>query len=82
MLIKLFLVVAVLSLNVSCFAESGNKSKLLIDPNQQKQSSTDPNQQTQSSQSDSSTKKGDSQGTQKSGPDKPSMKEYCKKHLC
>ncbi len=84
MLIKLLLVVVVLSLSVLCFAEpAGNKSKLLIDPNQQKQLSTDTNQQKQSPQSGSSAKKGDSQSTQESSSDtKPSMIDYCRKHTC
>ena len=57
MLKKIFLAV-ILSLSVSCFAESGgSRSKSLIDTNQQSQSSADTNQQSQSSQSDSLIKK-------------------------
>ena len=74
MLIKLFLAV-VLSLSVSCFAESGaDKSK----------SSTDSNQQTQTSQpSASSTTKKDAQVVEDPDKDKkPPMIEYCRKHTC
>lgn len=74
MLIKLFLAV-VLSLSVSCFAESGaDKSK----------SSTDSNQQTQTSQSGSlSTTKKDTQVIEDPNKDKkPSMVDYCRKHTC
>ena len=83
MLIKIFMVV-VLSLSVSCFAESGgNQSKSLIDKNQQTQSSSDTNQQSQPSQSDSLVKKRDSQSTEGSNSEKkPSMIEYCRQHTC
>lgn len=76
--------VVVLSLSVSCFAESGrNQPKSLIDTNQQTQLSSDTNQQSKSSQSDSLIKKGDSQSTKDSNSEKkPSMIDYCRKHTC
>ncbi len=76
--------VAVLSLSVSCFAESGgNQSKSLIDANQQTQSSSDTSQQSQSSKSDSLIKKRDAQSTEDSNSKKkPPMIEYCRQHLC
>lgn len=78
MLIKFFLA-AILSLSVSCFADSGaDKSKSSTDSKQQTQSS-----QSSSSTSDSSAKKGSSPSTQDSNTDKkPSMVDYCKKHTC
>ena len=70
---KIFLTV-ILSLSVSCFAESGgSRSKSLIDTNQQ----------SQSSQSDSLIKKRDSQSAEGSNSEKkPSMIDYCRKHTC
>lgn len=86
MLAKILLIVA-LSLSVSCFAESGgNKSRRLLDSNDQRHSSTDTNQQKQQKQqqhSDPSTKKRDSQSTQEHSSDtKPSMVDYCREHTC
>lgn len=84
MFIKFFLAVS-LSLSIaSCFAESDDsKSKLLIEPSQQKRSSTDASQQEQSAQPNSSTESTGSQSSQDSNQDnKPSMIEYCRKHIC
>ena len=82
MLIKLLLVAA-LSISISCFAQSGDgKSKSLIDTNQQTQSSTGTNQQNPSSQSDS-LKKRNSQATQDANSEKkPSMVELCRNSTC
>lgn len=83
MLIKFFLAV-VLSLSVSCFADSGGEqSKLLIDKNQQTPSATNTDQQTRSSKPDALIKKRDSQSTEDSNPGKkPSMIEYCRNFTC
>jgi len=84
MFIKLFLAVS-LSLSISsCFAESDeSKSKLLIEPSQQKRLSTDASQQKQSAQPNASTEGTDSQSSQNSNQDnKPSMIEYCRNHPC
>lgn len=80
---KIFLTV-MLSLSVSCFAESGgSQSKSLIDTNQQTQSSTDPNQQSSQSSQSSLLKKRDSQSPEDSTSEKkPSMVDYCRKHTC
>jgi len=84
MFIKLFLALA-LGLSVSCFAEpDSSKSKLLIQPDQQKRSSTDTSQQKKSIQPDSSA---ESTGSPQSSQDdnqnnQPSMIEYCRKHPC
>ncbi|WP_295627109.1 hypothetical protein [uncultured Nitrosomonas sp.] len=84
MLIKLFLAVSLSVSVASCFAESdGNKSKLLIDPSQQKRLSTDGSQQKQSLQPNASTENTDSQSSQNSNQgNKPSMIEYCRNHPC
>ena len=83
MLIKLFLA-AVLSLSVSCYAESGSdQSKKLLDFSQLKKSSTDINQSSQSSPSSTTAKKTESQSSQDGSEDKkPSMIEYCRNHTC
>ncbi len=83
MLIKLFLA-AVLSISVSCFAESGGgELKSLIDTSQQIQSSKNASQKTESSSSDSLKKEGESQSTQGTNPkEKPSMIEYCRENPC
>ncbi|SEF78260.1 hypothetical protein [Nitrosomonas ureae] len=84
MLIKLFLALS-LGLSVSCFAEpDSSKSKLLIQPDQQKRSSADTSQQKKSIQPDSSA---ESTGSPQSSQDanennQPSMIEYCRKHTC
>ncbi|MCE7915112.1 MAG: hypothetical protein DYH15_10640 [Nitrosomonas sp. PRO4] len=83
MLEKILLIIA-LSMSVSCFAESGsNKSRPLLEPNQQTHSSSSPSQQKQQPNSDSSTKNKDSQATQEhnTGP-KPSMIDYCRNNPC
>ncbi len=83
MLKKLFLI-ALLSLSVSCFADSnGNKSKSLMDSNQQIPSLSDSKQQKQAPQQGSSEQKEDHQSSQGSNPPKkPSMIEYCREHTC
>ncbi len=84
MFIKIFLALS-LGLSVSCFAESDNsKSRLLIEPDQQKRSSIAANQQKKSIQLNSSTEHTSSpqstQDTNQNNP--PSMIEYCRKHTC
>ncbi len=83
MLIKLFLA-AVLSLSVSCYAESGkDQPKKLLDSSQLKNSSTDSSQSSQSASSSASAKKAESQSSQDVGEDKkPSMIQYCQEHTC
>lgn len=84
MFIKFFLAVS-LSLSVaSCFAESDDrKSKLLIDPSQQKRLSTDGSQQKQSVQPNASTESTGSQSSQDPNQDnKPSMIDFCRKNPC
>ena len=83
MLAKILLIIA-LSLSISCFAESGgNKSRRILDSNDQRHSSTDTSQQKQQQHSDPSTKKRDSQSTQERSSDtKPSMVDYCREHTC
>ena len=84
MFIKLFLALA-LGLSVSCFAEpDSSKSKLLIQPDQQKRSSTDTSQQKKSIQPDSSAEStGSPQSSQDDNPNnQPSMIEYCRKNPC
>lgn len=83
MLIKLFLA-AVLSLSVSCYADSGNSQpKKLLDSSQLKKSSTDSNQNSQSTPSSTSAKKTESQSSQDGNQDnKPPMVEYCRNSTC
>lgn len=83
MLIKLFLAI-VLSISVSCFAESrGGELKSLIDTSQQTQSSTNASQKTESSSSDSIKKEGESQSPQGTSPNPPpTMIEYCRENPC
>jgi len=68
------LLTAVLSLSISCFAESGGEKT---------KSSAESNQQAQSLQSDLSIAKEDSQSTPnpKAGK-KSSMVDFCKKNTC
>ncbi len=83
MLIKLFLA-AVLSLSVSCFAESGgDQPKQLLDSSQLKNSSSNTSLTPQSSSSNASAKKAESQSLQDDSQDKkPPMVDYCRKHTC
>ncbi|PXX17642.1 hypothetical protein C8R27_10353 [Nitrosomonas ureae] len=84
MFIKIFLALS-LGLSVSCFAEpDSSKSKLLIEPDQQKRSSTETNQQKKTTQSNSSTEHtGSPQSSQDTNQNnQPSMIEYCRKHTC
>ncbi len=83
MLIKLFLA-AVLSLSVSCYAESGSdQPKKLLDSSQIKKSSTDTGSSTQSAPPSASAKKAESQSSQDTNQDeKPSMIKYCQEHTC
>lgn len=80
---KILLIIA-LSVSVSCFADSGgNKSRPLLEPNQQPHSSPSTSQQKQQPNLDTSTNKKDSQATQEQNTGtKPSMIEYCRNNPC
>lgn len=80
MRIKLFLV-AVLSVSVSCFAESeGNQSELLSEADRTQNLSTGDEQLIQIK---AEKKQAESQSSQETGLDKQSlMIDFCRKHTC
>jgi len=80
MRIKLFLAI-VLSLSVSCFADSeGNQPESLLEVDQMKNISTEDEQSTRI---EAGKKETESQSSQETDLDKKSlMIDYCRKHTC